>query len=320
MVSFSRTVKEEVVFNEFDPLSSKAMLSALIKINGTLSLSQQGLNLTIRTENAKIASKVHKMLKELYHPNIEFLVSRKMKLKKNNVYLLKVNKAREILDDLSLMAKTGLTKVPNQKLVENDLCQRAYLAGAFLASGSVNHPETSNYHLEMSVNEKELALFLMKLMNQFELHAKLIKRRSKYVVYLKSSEKIGDFLRAIGASQSVMNFEVTRIDRNMSNTVNRWNNCDIANEMKSMASSSRQIEDIHVIQMFMGLEMLDEKTRNVATIRLEHPELTLSELASVYTDEIGESISKSGLHHRFKKIHQEANRLRQVESERYGKN
>ena len=89
-VSFARQVKEEVVFNDFDICCQKAILSAIIKVNGTLSLSNQGLLLTIRTENAKIASKVHKMLKEVYHPHIEFLVSRKMKLQKNNVYILKV--------------------------------------------------------------------------------------------------------------------------------------------------------------------------------------------------------------------------------------
>lgn len=313
MVSFSREVKEEVVFNDFDICCSKAMLSAIIKINGTLSLNQQGLSLTIRTENAKIASKIHKMLKEIYAPSIEFLVSRKMKLKKNNVYILRVTKAREILDDLSLMSGLGFSDRPSKAILKKDCCKRAYLAGAFLSSGSVNNPDTSNYHLELSVNEQGYADFILELMNGFELHAKIIKRRSKYVVYLKSSEKIGDFLRAIGASQSVMNFESTRIDRNMSNTVNRWNNCDIANEMKTMVSANKQIEDINVVAMFLGLDMLDEKTRNIAEVRLKYPELSLLELASVYYNETGQTISKSGLHHRLKKISEEAHRLRLME-------
>ena len=192
---------------------------------------------------------------------------------------------------------------------------RAYLAGAFLSCGSVNNPETSNYHLEMSFNEEEFAQFISKIMNDFELNAKMIKRRNKYVVYLKSSEKIGDFLRAIGASQSVMNFESTRIDRNMSNTVNRWNNCDIANEIKSMATANKQINDINTVDMFMGLDMLDEKTRIVALIRKKYPEMTLNELTEVYYEETGQTISKSGLHRRFKKISEEAKRLIQMENE-----
>ena len=157
--------------------------------------------------------------------------------------------------------------------------------------------------------------FIADLINRFELNAKIIKRRNKYVVYLKSSEKIGDFLRAIGASQSVMNFESTRIDRSMSNTVNRWNNCDIANEMKSMATANKQLEDIETVDMFLGLDMLDEKTRAVALIRKKYPELTLNELTEVYYEETGQTISKSGLHHRFKKISEEAKRLIQMESD-----
>lgn len=315
MVSFSRIVKEEIVFNDFELCCQKAMLCAIIKINGTLSLSSYGLSLTIRTENAKIASKIHKMLKEAYNPQIEFLVSRKMRLKKNNVYILKVTKAREILDDLSLMDGLGFNLIPNASILENECCIRAYLAGAFLSCGSVNNPETSNYHLEMSFNEKEFAEFIATTMNNFELNAKIIKRRNKYVVYLKSSEKIGDFLRAIGASQSVMHFESTRIDRNMSNTVNRWNNCDIANEIKSMATANKQIDDINTVEMFMGLDMLDEKTRIVALIRKKYPEMTLNELTEIYYEETGQTISKSGLHHRFKKISEEAKRLIQMEND-----
>ena len=187
-VSFARQVKEEVVFNDFDICCQKAILSAIIKVNGTLSLSNQGLLLTIRTENAKIASKVHKMLKEVYHPHIEFLVSRKIKLQKNNVYTL-----------------------PDKKIIQKECCKRAFLAGIFLSGGSVNNPETSNYHLELSVDEEEYALFIQELMNYFHLNAKMTKRRNKYVIYLKSAEKIGDFLIAIGASQSVMNFGITVI-------------------------------------------------------------------------------------------------------------
>ena len=80
--------------------------------------------------------------------------------------------------------------LPELKIIGKECCTRAYLAGAFLSCGSVNNPETSNYHLEMSFNEEEFAQFIADLINRFELNAKIIKRRNKYVVYLKSSEKI----------------------------------------------------------------------------------------------------------------------------------
>lgn len=317
MISFSRTVKEEIVFNDFNDQCERAILCAMIKIVGTLSLNQSGLSLTLRTENAKIASKLHKIFKNLYQPYIEFRVSRKMKLKKNNVYILKVSKAKEILEDLYMMKEIGMKSIPDQRLLESDEQKRAYLAGVFLACGSVNNPDTSNYHLEMSVNEEDYAYFIENLMNDYELNAKVIKRRNKYIVYLKAAEKIGDFLRAIGASRSVMNFEMTRIDRSMANTVNRWNNCDIANEVKAMSASQAQIEDIAYVIDKAGLEILDDKTQKVALLRLDNPELTLNELAEAYYNQEGQTISKSGLHHRFSKIKEEAQKLRQMEKDLY---
>ena len=252
MLSFSRKVKEEIVFNDFDRSCSKALLSALIKVTGTLHIGN-GMSLTIRSENAKIASKTHKLLKELYNPQLEFMVSRKMKLHKNNIYILKVSKAKEILDDLQLMDGLGVSKIPSDTLLKDTMTKRAYLAGIFLAGGSVNNPDTSNYHLEMSVLSSTHARFIQELTNEYDLNAKIIKRRNKYVVYLKSAEKIGDFLRAIGAAQSVLDFEMTRIDRSMANTVNRWNNCDIANEMKAMSAAEKQIEDIAYVVEKAGL-------------------------------------------------------------------
>lgn len=307
MPSFSRIVKEEIVYNDFTDSNEKALICALIKITGTLDHSL----LTIRSENAKIASKAFKIIKKHYHSDIEIVVSRKMKLKKNNVYYLKVKEASIIIEDLYTLKEEG--SYPKEELLQTSDDIRAYLAGIFLGCGSVNDPSTSNYHLEMSLSEEYMAEYVKDLMNQYELNAKIIKRRNKFVVYIKSAEKIGDFLRAIGAYQSVMNFEMTRIDRSMANTINRWNNCDIANEEKAMSASQKQIGHIAYVMDQAGLEVLDPKTREIAYLRLENPELTLNELAEVYYETTGQTISKSGLHHRFKKIEQEAMRLQSME-------
>lgn len=312
MISFSRSVKEEIVFNDFDMCCGKAILAALIKINGTLSLSKEGLTIDIRTENAKIASKVHKLLKEIYQPLIEFKVIRKMKLKKNNVYIVKVNKAKEILDDLGLYAGFGLTNVPQGDITAKQCCKRAFLAGAFLATGSVNHPSTSNYHLETSFVDEELASFVQYLMNIFDLNAKIIKRRNKYIVYLKSAEKIGDFLGLVGAGTSYLSYETIRIDRDFINNINRLENCEIANEVKTVNAANQQLRDIEELENSIGLNMFDEKTQNIALVRMENPDVSLNELAVLYEERTGEKISKSGLHHRFKKIKEEAERIRSL--------
>ena len=311
MISFSRQVKEEIVFNEFDECCKRALLLAILKINGNLSLTSQGLQLQLRTENAKIASKVHKLLKDIYQPQIEFLISKKMKLRKNNVYILRITKAKEILDDLQLLTHT----IPSEDILRKNCCARAYLAGAFLAGGSVNDPSTSNYHLEVSCQNHDLALYIKDVMNRFDLKAKYIERRNKDVIYIKSAEKIGDFLRIVCAQKSLMDFENQRIDRDFSNNINRWDNCVIANEMKTMQAGASQIADIEVIDAYNAWSDFDEKTVIIAKIRKENPDVSLAELANIYVEETGKSISKSGINHQLKKIKEKANQYRLIHKE-----
>ena len=311
MLSFSRKVKEEIVYNDFDDCCEKALIAALIKMNGSLTLNNTGLVLVIRTENAKIASKCHKIFKDLYQPTIEFKVSKKMKLKKNNIYEVRVTKAKEILDDLGLLLGFGLTDVPQGDITKKECCKRAFLAGAFLGGGSVNAPTKSNYHLEISCEKEEFASFIQYLMNKFELNAKIIDRRGKSIVYIKSAEKISDFLRIVGAQSSYFEYEEVRIDRDFMNSINRVENCYIANSEKSISAATKQINDIQLIDQYLGLAFLDEKTERIARIRLANPDLSLKELADSYSAAYGETISKSGLHHQFAKIAQVAERLKE---------
>lgn len=309
MISFSRQVKEEIVFNDFDDCCKRALLLALLKINGTLSLTSSGMTLSLRTENAKIASKAHKILKDLYQPSIEFLVSKKMKLRKNNVYLVRINKAKEILEDLKMMQSA----TPDMAYLEKECCARAYLAGAFLAGGSVNDPSTSNYHLEISCQDEQLAAFIVDLMNRFNLHAKQIARRHKFIAYIKSAEKIADFLRIVGAPKSLMDFENERIDRDFSNNINRWDNCVIANEMKSVQAGAKQLADIDILDAYNVWPELDDKALIIARLRQANPDVSLAELADLYSDQTGLAISKSGVNHQMKKIKEKANEYRLLE-------
>ena len=310
MISFARSVKEEIVQNDLDSCCAKTLLSAVIKMNGSLSINIDGIMITIRSENAKTATKIHRILKQLYNPEIAIVTSRKVKLNKNNTYILKVSKAKEILEDLKINI-IDLDKAPDP--IINQCCQRAYLAGSFLACGSVNHPNTANYHLEIGVDYESHATFIESLMNQFHLYAKKTKRRNKYIIYLKSSEKIGDFLRIIGAFQALMFFESTRIDRDFTNNINRLENCLVANEMKTMQASNAQIEDINTIIIFGDLDLLDEKTRDIAYLRLENPEVSLKELVHLYEEKNHKTISKSGVNHQLKKIKEHANHLRNMQ-------
>ena len=304
-VSFARQVKEEVVFNDFDICCQKAILSAIIKVNGTLSLSNQGLLLTIRTENAKIASKVHKMLKEVYHPHIEFLVSRKMKLQKNNVYILKVSKAREILDDLGLMNGLGFHTLPNKKIIQKECCKRAFLRGTFLAAGSISDPE-KGYHLEIVCSTMERAEQIQSIMKEFELDARIVTRKKNQVVYLKEGSQIVDFLGVVEAGSALMNLENIRIRKEISNNINRKVNCETANIGKTVSAAVKQIEDIRYIETHVGFSQLTEELEETAVCRLRYPEATLKELGEMMNPPVG----KSGVNHRLRKLGRIADELR----------
>lgn len=310
-MSFTTEVKAEIAGNELHACCKKAELTALIQMCATMNFTSEGMQIHVQTENANTAKRIFKMLKEMYQVDTQLSVLKKMKLKKNNVYMIRVkNKAMEILRDLEILTDDGLQEHPSAKMVRKECCARAYLAGAFLAGGSVNSPNKSNYHLEISTTSLSLAKFIQKLMLRFDMPAKYIKRRNQEVVYLKASDKIGDFLRCIGASDALFAFEDSRIQRDFMNSLTRLDNCELANEMKSMAAGKKQLEDIEWIENYQGIDSLPEKLQHVVNARKQLPEASLVELCEFCEQEYGETISKSGMKHRLAKIKDMAEQYR----------
>lgn len=310
-MSFTTDVKAEIAANELHECCRKAELCAVLQMCSTMNFTSKGIHLSIKTENATTAKRIYKLLKEQYDVITQLSVIRKMKLKKNNIYVIRVeNKAMEILKDLEIFTEKGLQAHPSAKMLKKECCARAYLAGAFLAGGSVNSPSKSNYHLEISTLNTELAVFIQKLMQRFLLPAKHIRRRNQEVVYLKASDKISDFLRCIGASDAVFTFEDSRIQRDFINSLTRLDNCELANEMKSMAAGKRQLEDIQWIENYSSLERLPLKLQHVAYARKAIPEGSLVELCEYCEQVYGEAISKSGMRHRLAKLKEAADKYR----------
>ncbi len=310
MASFSHLVKDELARLETNEVEVVAELAALIRMNGTLHLSSRGYTLDVRTENAAVARRIYKLIKSKYDAESDVIVRRKMKLNKNNVYIIKFNTmVNEILESLTIMTDEGLTNHPKEYIISDDETKRAYLRGCFLAKGSVNNPKTAKYHLEIKVLDEKHGLFVIDILNNYQLNAKLHSRKKNFIVYIKEAEKISDFLRYCGASNAVLFYEDIRILRDYRNMTNRMNNCEQANVNRIHTSAGKQIGYIEVIKEHMGEELVDEKVREVMEFRVKYPESSLSELAEIMTHELGVSISKSGLNHRFRKIKNLATRI-----------
>ncbi|MGL4536865.1 MAG: DNA-binding protein WhiA, partial [Weissella cibaria] len=220
-MSFASDVKKELTMLEINnPDNAKAELSALLRMNGSLGLANMRFTLNVQTENAATARRILGLLQQFYQLPSEISVRRQMKLKKNNLYVVRiVQGVNELLDDLHIFEDFELLPtVPDDWLADEGKA-RSYLRGAFLAAGSVNNPETSRYHLEIYSLYEEQAHQLEGLMNRFDLNAKVVDRRSGYIVYLKEAEKIGDMLMVIGATNAMLKMEDVRILRDMRNSV-----------------------------------------------------------------------------------------------------
>ena len=291
----------------------KAELSALLRMNGSLSFSNRRVIIDIQTENAAIARRIYTLLKKGYNVTVELLVRKKMRLKKNNVYIVRlVEKAREILLDLHIVREDfSFIRDISKELIEKKCCKRSYLRGAFLAGGSVNNPETSSYHLEVFSLYKEHNDAICELMNEFALNSKTLERRKGYITYLKEAEKITEFLNIIGAHSALLRFEDIRIVRDMRNSVNRLVNCETANLNKTIGAALRQIENIRYIEKTVGLDFLPDKLREIAELRINYQDVTLKELGEMVS---GGNISKSGINHRLRKIDDIAEKLRAGEA------
>lgn len=308
MMSFAAEVKKELTGLAVQKELAKAELAALIRMNGSLSLSNHQFVLNVQTENAAIARRLFTLLKEHYGVRSELLVRRKMKLKKNNVYIVRLKQeTQSILLDLNIMDGMMFQSHISEELKSEDEKVRAYLRGAFLASGSVNNPETSRYHLEISSIYEEHNQDICDLLNQFDLNARTLARRNGYITYLKGAEKIADFLILIGATNSMLKFEDVRIVRDMRNSVNRLVNCETANMNKTIDAASKQIENIRFIESTVGLQSLPEKLQEIAELRMQHPEVSLKELGEMIPSG---AISKSGINHRIRKINDFAEELK----------
>ncbi len=291
-MSFSGMVKEELA----DAVSPArhcqlAELAALIHFGGHL--TGDGLHLKLDMENETVARKYFTLLQKTF--NIETVMQ--------EVDEEKIFHALHLYDaDKEILT---LNLPVNSLLIKNSCCARAFLRGVFLCAGSMSDPEKS-YHLEFVCNSPEQAEQLKDIIQEFQIEAKVIKRKKYYIVYLKEGSGIVDLLNVMGAHVSLMNLENLRIVKEMRNSINRRVNCEAANITKTVNAASKQIEDILLIQKQYGFENLPDNLRQMAEIRLEYPEAPLKELGEYLEPPVG----KSGVNHRLRKLSEIAEHMR----------
>lgn len=312
-LTFSGKVKEELSrqWNE-EKHCQIAEIAAIISMCGKVTIdSRDRYAVKVRTENISVARKCFTLLEKTFNIEAESLVTIN-KSKGNTTYTVVVKQhedAMKLLQAARLVDGDGEISeefsTSRNMIVHKSCCKRAFLRGAFLASGSMSHPEKS-YHIEMVCASKAKAEQIQKLINSFGLDAKVILRKNSYVVYLKEGSQIVDLLNIMEAPIALMEMENVRILKEMRNSVNRKVNCETANINKTVSAAAKQAEDIRLIQKEIGLNKLPEGLQEIAELRLTYPDASLKELGEMLTEPLG----KSGVNHRLRKLSELAEDIR----------
>ena len=302
--TFSQSVKNEIAREtDFSSERKRALLSAYLRINGAISFGNKKTNLRLKTDNSKVAKYIYVSLKNLY-PDFDIKLDFIKRNNKKTVYEINIQNVDSLLEDLGVDYFEG--KIPKD-IAYNDETIAGYIAGTFLASGSVNSPKTTNYHLEVSVNGENYARWLQKLFGKYkklDIEPKIIKRRDKYVLYIKKSEQISNFLVVVGAPITCMEFEDERVERDYYSSANRVANFDEANMTRASLNGRRQAKEIKFIDDVLGIHNLhNPKKELLCYLRMENKEASMIELAELLSEELGTNITKSNVNHMFRSLH-----------------
>lgn len=294
-MSFSSNIKEELAVQCPKARHCQlAELAALIGSSGEWNEIDGKISIEIQSENASVVRKCFTLLEKTFNIGTDIfaeVAARYGSQRDNAIYILNAE-------------GEGLRAVLNAS-IQSACCKRAFLRGAFIATGSVSDPSKS-YHFEIVCYTMENAQYLKYLMSGFQIEAKIVQRKKNYVVYLKEGSQIVDMLNVMEAHVALMELENVRILKEMRNTVNRKVNCETANINKTVSAAVKQREDIEYIRDYMGFDKLSEGLRDVALTRLEYPEVTLKELGTLLQTPVG----KSGVNHRLRKLSEMAEKLR----------
>ena len=292
-MSFSGKIKEELAQHYAKARHCNlAELSALVHMSGSFEKDGYGrCILKLHTENDGVARKCFTLLGKTFNISTDIAIRRNT-AKGSCSYYIRA-KGEELL-------------AVENVIVQAVCCKRAYIGGAFIASGSMSDPDKS-YHFEIVCGTLKQAEYLRNMINSFEMDAKIVKRKKSYVVYLKEGSQIVDILNIMEAHVALLELENVRIMKEMRNTVNRKVNCETANINKTVSASVRQMEDIIYIRDNIGFDKLPDGLKDVALTRLTYPDATLKELGGLLENPIG----KSGVNHRLRKLSEIAEKLRE---------
>ncbi|MGL4588940.1 MAG: DNA-binding protein WhiA [Mycoplasmatales bacterium] len=313
-MTFSKELKEELVHLDFPKKADKVCLAAILQSISSINVSDFGRYIEIKTSLSSLARLFITKLKENYpFLQVETLVQTQVKFaKKVKVYIVRVvGDINMFLYDLKLIERKdasfilSLLPITHNRVMTVLECQ-IYVRTYFICVGTINNPrKLQQYHLEFTSNHDENFADIANILKHYDVNMKVSKRKRNYALYLNRSEEISDFLKFIGATKLLFEYEDYRFTRDIRANTNRIMNAEIANEMKRQATSDKQIVAIEYLMSSGEINKLGTKTIEVAKLRNTYPGLSLQELA----DQTKGEISKSNISYHLRIISKMYNEL-----------
>ena len=313
-MSFSSEVKEELYGHIASSRHCQlAEIAAIIDASGLIEKGPEGeIILFLQDDNELVIRKFFTLLKKAFNIGTSILETVTDIKVGGRIYRPAVTDSealRSILGAVRIIDDKGairdLQSGVNPMVTRNSCCKRAFIRDSFLCLGSISDPN-KGYHLEFVCDSMEQAEALREMIQSFDIEARIVSRKKYFVLYVKEGAEIVDLLNIMEAHVSLMELENLRIVKEMRNSINRRVNCEVANITKTVNAASKQIEDITYIKDHHGFDNLQDGLRQMAEVRLENPDATLSELGQLLDPPVG----KSGVNHRLRKLSDIADRIR----------
>ena len=286
-------------------------LTALLLLSGSISLCGLGrYRLTFGSENAAVVRYCFTQLKRAFALAPEIRAVRSNQRGEHIRYQLQLEgeEAAGLLDRLGLLDPKqllGIRMRPGRAILSRECCRKAYLRGAFLACGWISQPEKA-YHFEFAAPDEEQAKTLQELIARWDVRARISARKSQQIVYVKKSEDVETLLGVLGASSALLTFENVRIMKGLRNDLNRQMICDDFNTDKTVRAAAQQLDDIAVVEKYLGLGKLPASLRQAAEARIASPDATLSQLGEL----MDPPAAKSAVNKRIRRLGELAQKLR----------
>lgn len=315
-LSFSADVKKEILAVHFDNNQEKvSRLYGIVRFGANLLISSdKKINFNITTDSAAFAREIFSLCRQTYGFKLDMAVSSHVSRRKK-IYRLHPDELEgtNILTDLGILnintaGGFAISDSIPEYILEDIDCRKAFISGAFLSSGSVTNPNKS-YHMEFSIHNYNLARQFSKSLHIFDVKSSVIEKNDDYICYIKESESISNVLNIVGAHAGLFKFEDVRIKKQMRNDVNRIVNCETSNLDRLVKASVRQKQAIEYIKNTKGLDVLKGDLYELAKLRYENPEMSLTDLAKG----LSKPITKSGVNYRLLKIEKIADKIKEEE-------